>query len=268
MLSHVDVNVVKDEVKWLESIYGPLVGSISNQHTYLGMDLEFKDRCLKISMIPYQQEIMDEFPDPLVFKVHTPAALHLLTENENAALLDEEKKRIFHHTVAKVLWASLRARPDLLTTLSFLTCKVTAPDEDDYQKLVRMLCYMHETINLTLTLGRDKSNKMRWWVDASFATRHKMRSQTGCCLSMGRGSVYSMARKQKLNTTSSTEAELVGVNDAMTQILWTRQFLLSQGVEVANNILYQDNQSAILLEKNGMASSSRRTRHIDIRYFL
>ena len=77
-----------------------------------------------------------------------------------------------------------------------------------------------------------------------------------------------MARKQKLNTTSSTEAELVGVNDAMPQILWTRRFLLSQGVEVAINILYQDNQSAILLEKNGMASSSRRMRHIDIRFFL
>jgi hypothetical protein len=103
-LSHVDINVVKDEVKWLESIYGPLVGSISDQHTYLGMDLEFKDRCLTISMIPYLQEIMDEFLDPLVSKVNTPAALHSFEENENAALLDDEKKRIFHHTVAKVLW--------------------------------------------------------------------------------------------------------------------------------------------------------------------
>jgi hypothetical protein len=32
--------------------------------------------------------------------------------------------------------------------------------------------------------------------------------------------------------------------------------------------LYQDNQSAILLEKNGRASSSKRTRHINIRYFF
>ena len=32
--------------------------------------------------------------------------------------------------------------------------------------------------------------------------------------------------------------------------------------------VFQDNQSAMLLEKNGKASSSRRTRHINIRYFF
>jgi hypothetical protein len=32
--------------------------------------------------------------------------------------------------------------------------------------------------------------------------------------------------------------------------------------------LYQDNQSAILLEKNGKASSGKRTKHINIRYFF
>ena len=31
--------------------------------------------------------------------------------------------------------------------------------------------------------------------------------------------------------------------------------------------MYQDNQSAILLERNGKYSCSKRTRHIDIRYF-
>ena len=33
------------------------------------------------------------------------------------------------------------------------------------------------------------------------------------------------------------------------------------------NILYQDNTSSIKLEKNGKASSTKRTRHINIRYF-
>ena len=68
-----------------------------------------------------------------------------------------------------------------------------------------------------------------------------------------------MSRKQKLNTTSSTEAELGGVNDVMPQILWTRNFLIAQGVEVTHNILHQDNKSAMILETNGSSSSSRRT---------
>ena len=41
----------------------------------------------------------------------------------------------------------------------------------------------------------------------------------------------------------------------------------AQGIKVRDNILYQDNKSAMLLETNGRASSSKRTKHIFIRYF-
>ena len=85
---------------------------------------------------------------------------------------------------------------------------------------------------------------------------------------LGKGAIYSTSTRQKLNTKSSTEAELVGVNDVMPQTLWTRYFMEVQGYEVHDNIVYQDNQSAILLEKNSRGSSSKRTRHINIRYFF
>jgi hypothetical protein len=162
----------------------------------------------------------------------------------------------------------MRARPDLLTAISFLTSKVKAPDEDDQKKLIRTLSYLKSTIDLPLILSADGSHIVKWWVDASFATRKDMRSQTGVAMSMGRGAIFSMARKQRLNTTSSTEAEVVGADDAMPQMIWTRYFLQEQGFEISRNVLYQDNQSAMLLEKNGTGSSSRRTRHINIRFFF
>jgi hypothetical protein len=61
---------------------------------------------------------------------------------------------------------------------------------------------------------------------------------------------------------------LVGVDDGMPLVIWTRNFLTAQGFKVKDNVVYQDNQSAILLEKNGKASSGRCTRHLDIRYFF
>jgi hypothetical protein len=44
--------------------------------------------------------------------------------------------------------------------------------------------------------------------------------------------------------------------------------LEAQGYSVNDNILFQDNKSAILLERNGKASSSKRTKHTAIRYFF
>jgi hypothetical protein len=85
---------------------------------------------------------------------------------------------------------------------------------------------------------------------------------------MGKGSAYSTSLRQKLNTTSSTEAEVVGVADVMPMVLWTRYFLEAQGYEIGKSKLYQDNMSSMLLEKNGRASSGKRTRHINIRYFF
>jgi hypothetical protein len=123
-------------------------------------------------------------------------------------------------------------------------------------------------IGLPLTIGMTDSEEMQWWVDASFGTRYELRSQTGATLSLGVGSVYRMARKQKLNTTSSTEAEIVGVHDAMSQVTWLRCFVLAQGVKMPRNILLQDNKSAILLHRIGTALSSRNTRNINIRYFF
>ena len=71
-----------------------------------------------------------------------------------------------------------------------------------------------------------------------------------------------------MNTKSSTEGELVAVNDVLPQILWTKYFLEAQGYGSTDAIVFQDNHSAMLLENNGRASSSKRTRHLNIRYFF
>jgi hypothetical protein len=87
-------------------------------------------------------------------------------------------------------------------------------------------------------------------------------------MSLGRGSVIGMSKKQKLNTKSSMECDLVGVDDASPQMLWTRNFVEEQVYGVEASILNQDNLSAIILEKNGKVPSGKRTKHINVRYFF
>jgi hypothetical protein len=77
-----------------------------------------------------------------------------------------------------------------------------------------------------------------------------------------------MCQKQRLNSKSSTEAEIIGVSDFISNMIWARMFLEHQGYIIDENILYQDNESAIKIEVNGSKSCSRRSRHIDMRYFF
>jgi len=119
-----------------------------------------------------------------------------------------------------------------------------------------------------LTLEAKDLTKLSWWIDASYGVHHDMRSHTGAVCMAGKGAIYAMSSRQKLNTRSSTEAELVGVNDAMSMVLWIRKFIEAQGYTINDNVIFQDNMSAMLLKKNGKRSSGKQTRHIDIRYYF
>ncbi len=95
-----------------------------------------------------------------------------------------------------------------------------------------------------------------------------MKSHTGIAMTLWKGCPICVSTQQPINTKSSTEAELVSVVDGMPVVIWTRNFLLDIGYAVNDSVVYQDNQSAILLEQNRRTSSGRRTRHINIRYFF
>ncbi len=161
-----------------------------------------------------------------------------------------------------------RARPDASVSIAFLTTRVRAPDVDDWRKLEHLIQYFRSTVDLPLTLGAKTGGVLNWYIDASFAVHSNMRGHTGGGLTMGRGFPIVSSNKQKLNTQSSTESELVRVNDMMSSILWTRYFLKEQGYKVNDNDFFQDNKSSILLEPNGKLSSSKRTKHINVRYFF
>jgi hypothetical protein len=212
---------------------------------------------------------LEELPEDMSGEAATPAANHLFQVNEDAVKLDEESAPLYHHKVAKLLFLCKRARPDVQTAVAFMTTRVQQPDVDDYKKLRRPMQYLHSTVDMPLTLEADNAHIVKWWVDASFAVHSDMKSHTGGMMTLGKGAAYGTSTRQKLNTKSSAESELVVVNDVMPQVLWTRYFLEAQGYGVDNSIVHQDNQSVILLEKNGRASrSGKRTRHINIRYFF
>jgi len=67
-------------------------------------------------------------------------------------------------------------------------------------------------------------------------------------------------------TKSSTEAELVGLSDSMTQAIHLENCVEKQGYPVGHVNIYQDNLNCMTLMKRG-GPESERSRHINIRHF-
>ena len=78
---------------------------------------------------------------------------------------------------------------------------------------------------------------MKWYVDAAFAVHKDIRIHTDGLMTMGTVGAYVQSRKQKLNTKISTESDLVGVDDVLTQVIWTRYFLKEQGHMIQYNVI-------------------------------
>ena len=85
-----------------------------------------------------------------------------------------------------------------------------------------MLQYLRGTIDIVLTLGSEGITKMKSWVDVSYGIHSGCKSHTGGEISWGWGVL-------QLNSSYSTEAEIIGVSDYLLNVIWARMLLEDQG---------------------------------------
>lgn len=276
--SHLDEAVVTDVINSINKRYGeimPISISRGKVHDYLGMVFDYSTPGeVMIHMYQYISELIASAPE--VYKTGigsaTPAPTNLYEirdpESEDSKPLNDEERNEYHTLTAQCLYLSKRARPDLQTSIAFHCTRVRNADKDDQKKLARTIRYLEKTKHLPMILRANKNGVIEWWIDASFAVHNDMKSRSGTHMSLGSGTVFGSSSKQKINASSSTEAELIAVADAIPKILWCRYFLENQGYIVEDVFVHQDNESAILLENNGMKSVGKGSRHIKIKYFF
>jgi hypothetical protein len=132
----------------------------------------------------------------------------------------------------------------------------------------RILSYVAGTPSLGLTFHGGSSTTLMATVDSSYANHADRRSQYGITLHLGSfdsGTVYSVSKKSKCVSLSSTEAEYIALCEAAKLIAWARQFLLELSCpQPGPTDVFEDNQSTIRMVYHG--NDKGRTKHIDVRY--
>ena len=272
-VSHEDPNVVDEVIELMKTHFGDLTVTRGNGHRFLGMNIKInEERCIEIEMREQLKKVIDLFNEAngrkLTDVVTSPAQRHLREVDPDCNPLNTKKSQSFHTIIATLLWIMKRARPDLETSVICVCTRVSKSDEDDWNKLRRVIAYAQVTIDDIKIIGADSLSGIFTWIDAAYAVTDDIKSQTGGAMSLGIGILHGKSSKQTLNVKSSTEAELVEVSDYLPYNIWLLIFLSEQGYILTDNILYQDNTSTILMLKNGRNSCTGNSRHTHIRYFF
>ena len=155
-----------------------------------------------------------------------------------------------------------------MAAISFLVTRVYDPDVEDWKKLKRALKFLAQTIvGDERIIGADDPSEMQTYIDSSHATHMDMCGHTGGAVSLGTGIVHGKGSKQKMNSRSSTETEVIGNSEYLPYSIFCEYFLEAQGRKIKSHILWQDNEGAEKMAKHGRNSCSSRSRHISIKYF-
>ena len=159
----------------------------------------------------------------------SPAQHGLFYVNEDAELLDVNKKENIHSVIAKILNILKRGRSDLETLVSFLTMRVTKSNVDDSEKLKRGCTYVKNTIKYKRIIGAKTISDLFTWIYAAYAVHNDMRRHTGGAISMGYVIIHGKYSKQKINVKISTESELAGMGKYVPYNIWFMMFRSAQG---------------------------------------
>jgi hypothetical protein len=163
--------------------------------------------------------------------------------------------------------AAVHTRPDILYITSELASKLTNPCVNDYLAAIRVVKYLHGTINLGLTFNADGPVELYAYVDASYNSHVDAKGHTGICFTIGtdNASFQSISRKHKLVVRSSTEAEFLAIDSCVVEVEWLRSMLdFFDYKPTSPTVVFQDNLSTIHIANAD--SHTMRTKHYNMRY--
>ena len=235
--------------------------------SFLGMTISQpgRERKVRIGLDEYTKRIVDKSG------VTTDA------NNPNHRYLTHKKPATGRHSVDPKNYLSLlmsamflgkRTRPEILAALSILGTRSTNPDNYDLLCLLQVYKYLKKTIDYKLCFS-PKSITLHYWIDAAYGSHDDGRGHSGLMATIGltNAPVWVRSAKQKLVARSSTESELVALDEGCLHLLWFRLILEFLGYPQQPAVIAQDNKSTIVVCESGHSRSGR-IKHMSIRFFF
>jgi hypothetical protein len=184
---------------------------------------------------------------------------------EDAELLPDNEE--YRKYIGMLLYVSTNSRPDISSSVSILSQKVSKPTTTDWNEVRRVIRYLSTTRSLSLRLSNKALNEdVSFYSDANWAEdRTDRKSNSGYIGFVYGGTVTWACRKQDCVSLSSTEAEYVALGHTVQELLWIKDICEDFNIKIKFPIQVKaDNQSAASMLSNHKFSNS--TKHIATKY--
>jgi hypothetical protein len=238
---------------------------------YLGMTIE-RTSCkkfLKLTQCGLVDRLVESYPrgarDSCHYSSAAAADLFEAEGHTDAASLNGDQRREFLSVVMTLMYLARLTRPDVLLATTYLASRTHKADARDVSDVRRVIRYLEKTRKRGVVINCT-SLQLYLKCDASYGTHSpgaNCYGHTGYLVGFGSDMSYLHARsgKQKVGSTSSTDAEIIALVDAVKMCVWLREILREcKLVQLSPIVAYEDNMSAIHLTAAG--SAMKRSKHL------
>ncbi|KAJ9523654.1 hypothetical protein QJQ45_019923 [Haematococcus lacustris] len=230
---------------------------------FLGMQLT-RDRAegtIKLDQQKFVQELVTANSKSAAHSKPLPMAPAVKLVREGDAL-----DTTLHHysaLVGSLLYLTCCTRPDIAFAVGALARHMSAPTTQHWAAACSVLCYLKGTPDQGLLFGGVSG--LQGFSDADYAgDKDTARSTTGYIFTLNGGAISWSSRLQPTVAMSTAEAEYMAASSAAKEALWLRKLMRDLQLDASCVHLGCDNQAAIQLLHNPMATS--RAKHIDVHH--
>lgn len=173
----------------------------------------------------------------------------------------------FRELVGCLMYLMLGTRPDICFSINYFSRYQDQASDETWSNIKRILRYLKGTKGVGLVYKRHKNIEpiLTCFVDADWAGDcYDRKSVTGFVFKIYDSSFLWVTRKQNCVSLSTTEAELVALCTAVSEVLYIKKLLSDFDLYITNINMYEDNQGCIAIIKN--PSNNKRVKHMDLKY--
>lgn len=230
---------------------------------FLGLEIQRTQDCIKINQPAYAKRILQKYNFSECKAVSTP----MEKSKDNCKRGNIVTDFPYRQAVGALMYLMIGTRPDLAYSVGYLSRHLENPTQEDIIKLKRVLRYISGTLSYGIKYEKQKENGLKCYSDADFGGCIETgRSTSGVVAVYAGGAISWLSQRQRIVSTSTTEAEIIAANEACKELIWLRRLYNEISNLKETPVLYIDNNAALRLTQN--PEFHRRTKHISIKHFF